>query len=144
MRIAVVGARAERLCSEAGWSVSTFRRLSEVSEPQWELLALTPGNSCAPPAAGLCAHSLLLPGDTPQQLLRCVSARQLIGYGLSPRDTLTLSSLIGSHRLLCVQRSFLTPGGELIEPMELPLPPGLESFSNEEALLLAGMGLLSR
>ena len=106
----------------------------------WDLLALS--RRAIPAGVSLCAGTLLLPGDCGTIPARCVRAKQVIGFGLSPRDTLTLSSLAPGGRLLCVQRGFFTLGGALIEPQELPLPPGFPAEDEELALLLAGLRLL--
>ena len=62
----------------------------------------------------------------------------MITCGLSPRDSLTLSSL--TEPVLCVQRSLPRPDGAVIEPQEFPLPslPG----PPEELLPLLGLRLL--
>ena len=59
-------------------------------------------------------------------------------YGLSHRDSLTLSSL--AEPVLCVQRLLPRPDGGLIEPQEFPLPalPGPAA----ELLPLLGARLL--
>ena len=62
----------------------------------------------------------------------------MITCGLSPRDSLTLSSL--TEPVLCVQRHLPRPDGAVIEPQEFPLPslPG----PPEELLPLLGLRLL--
>ena len=62
----------------------------------------------------------------------------MITCGLSPRDSLTLSSL--TEPVLCVQRSLPRPDGAVIEPQEVPLPP--LPGPPEELLPLLGLRLL--
>jgi hypothetical protein len=103
----------------------------ELQSVRWALLTLTAAG-CAALAASktICGcGTLLLPGDCAPEALERVRAERAVGYGLSPRDSLTFSSLESSP-VLCVQRALLRPDGQTVEPMELPLknlpelPPG--------------------
>ena len=143
MDIAVAGADARALCRRAGAGARPFRTLAEAAGRRWDLLALARDAARPPCPGGLRARTLLLPGDSAPALAQGAQALQVVGYGFSPRDTLTLSSFAGEGRLLCLQRSLLTLGGEVLEPQELPLPPALASLSGEYALLVAGLRLLS-
>ena len=69
-------------------------------------------------AAALC-RVLLVPGDCTAPLER-ITAETVVTYGLSSRDSLTLSSL--AEPVLCVQRQLPRPGGGVVEPQEFPLP----------------------
>lgn len=107
---------------------------ADVVGRNWDLLALT-RRGCE----DLCrteavCHILLLPGDQAPPL----AAETVITCGLSPRDSLTLSSL--TEPVLCVQRSLPRPDGTVVEPQEFPLPnlPG----PPEELLPLLGLRLL--
>lgn len=100
----------------------------------WDLLALTRRGREALGRAEVSCRILLLPGDGPPP----VRAETVITWGLSPRDSLTLSSL--AEPVLCVQRSLPRPDGTLIEPQELPLPP--LPGPPEELLPLLGLRLL--
>lgn len=97
----------------------------------WELLVLTP-DACPAPVHVRC-RTLLSPGDRPA-LLDFVHADFVVSYGLSLRDTLTLSSL--NEPVLCLQRA-VPP----LEPMEIPLPPLPEP--PEQLLPLLGLLLLA-
>lgn len=106
----------------------------------WDLLALT-RRGCKALRRGpvfdrieTACRILLVPGDGPPMF----PAETVITYGLSPRDSLTLSSL--TEPVLCVQRSLPRPDGTVIEPQEFPLPllPG----PPEELLPLLGLRLL--
>ena len=49
-----------------------------------------------------------------------ITAETVVTYGLSHRDSLTLSSL--AEPVLCVQRRLPRPDGGVVEPQEFPLP----------------------
>lgn len=83
----------------------------------WDLLALTRRGRAALGRAEIFCRILLIPGDAPPPL----GAETVITCGLSPRDSLTLSSL--TEPLLCVQRALPRPDGGTVDPQELPLPP---------------------
>ena len=105
-----------------------------LSARRWDLLALTAEGCRALRAAGTAVDCgiLLLPGEEePPVALR---AEQVVTYGLSPRDTLTLSSL-GEMPVLCLQRALPPEAGEDLDARELPL-------TAEKLLLLYGLWLL--
>lgn len=148
MDIAVVGSEAALLCDITNIGARAFHRLSEVTPGNWDILALAQPAACVSAFHGLNTHSLntnslLLPGGSDPSIAKRIPALQLIGYGFSPRDTLTLSSFARSERMVCLQRSLLTVWGELLEPQELPLSAALSGLSEEQALLAAGICLLS-
>ena len=143
MEIAVVGARARTLCDAAGVpDARAFTTLAQADGHAWDLLALPADAARAPFSGAPRARSLLLPGDSAPSLAAGAQALQIVGYGFSPRDTLTLSSFAGRERLLCLQRSLLTLSGALLEPQELPLPETLSALREEDALFIAGLRLL--
>lgn len=143
MEIAIVGADADVLCEAADVGAQAFPTPAQAAIHSWDLLALTIHSAAhASLSKKLRVKILLMPGDGDPSLARSTHALQIIGYGFSPRDTLTLSSLTGPEPLLCLQRSLLTPDGALLEPQELPLPPGLSELGGEHALLVAGLRLL--
>lgn len=89
-----------------------------VCRKRWDLLTLTPmGCALLPEPAAVTAGILLLPGDCPRSDLR---AGTVVTYGLSPRDSITLSSL--REPVLCVQRALPLLRGGVLEPQEFPLP----------------------
>ena len=97
------------------------RRSGELAEHIWPLLALTPEGCRAlseENGGRIVCRLLLAPGD-----LRAVpvQAETVVSYGLSPRDSLTLSSF--TEPVLCVQRALPRMDGKIIEPQEFPLPP---------------------
>lgn len=105
--------------------VCPIRRDRELTEHIWPLLALTP-EGCQALAenqadGGKIACRLLLAPGKLQALPPRLQAETVITYGLSPRDSLTLSSL--RSPVLCVQRALPRPDGVVIDPQEFPLPP---------------------
>lgn len=98
---------------------------------RWDLLVLTEaglGRSASP--CGI----LLVPGDCPAELLERVPAETVVTYGMSPRDSLTFSSLEGP--VLCIQRRLPRLDGTVVEPQEVPLP----GLSGPPELLLPVLG----
>ena len=88
---------------------------------------------------------VLLPGVGRETLgeLRAASA---VSYGLSPRDSLTLSSREGDRLWCALQRELVTLDGAVVERQEFPLVPpvGLEplpALAAAGALLLLGLPL---
>ena len=81
---------------------------------------------------------LLLPGSWERPLPPGLTAETVISYGLSARDSLTLSSL--TEPVLCIQRQLPRPDGGWVEPQEflLPVLPG----PAEVLLPLLGVRLL--
>ena len=99
------------------------RRAEELEEHLWPLLALTQEGCRSLRRRGggaLVCRVLLAPGDCPLVLSR-VRAETVITCGLSPRDSLTLSSL--AEPVLCVQRTLPRLDGRTVDPQEFPLPP---------------------
>lgn len=117
-----------------------IQRAGELTEHIWPLLALTPEGCRALAEAeydGIVCRLLLAPGNL-QVLPPPLQAETVISYGLSPRDSLTLSSL--SEPVLCVQRALPRPDGGIVDAQELPLPA---VFGPPEPLLpLLGLRLL--
>lgn len=95
-----------------------LRNAMAVCRKRWDLLTLTPmGCALLSEPAAVTAGILLLPGDCPRSDLR---AGTVVTYGLSPRDSITLSSL--REPVLCVQRTLPLLCGGVLEPQEFPLP----------------------
>lgn len=104
---------------------------------RWGILALAGGKAALPDRAE--CGILLVSGDRAEAVLARVRAETVVTYGLSHRDSLTLSSI--SEPVVCVQRALPRPDGGTVEPQEFPLPAGLPAPA--EALLpLLGLRLL--
>lgn len=108
--------------------------LGELASPPWELLALTPEGARAACGTQIRCQRLLLPGDCPVY----AQAQVVISYGLSARDSLTLSGV--RQPVLCIQRTLPGPGGTPLEPQEIPL--GYLPGPPETLLGLLGLRLL--
>ena len=103
----------------------------------WPLMVLTRrGCEELGDTAAIC-RVLLVPGDWAPSLDR-ITAETVVTYGLSHRDSLTLSSL--TEPVLCVQRRLPRPDGVFIEPQEFPL--GALPEPAAELLPLLGLRLL--
>lgn len=104
----------------------------------WELLAVTREALAQLETCPARCRILLVPGDCPPELPARLGAETVVTYGLSHRDSLTLSSL--REPVLCVQRTLPRPDGGVVEPQEFPLPrlPG----PAELLLPLLGLRLL--
>lgn len=118
--------------------VRRLRKAAELPEQSWDLLALTQAGCRFLSGEAVSCRTLLVPGDCPPGLLARLQAEAVISYGLSPRDSLTLSSL--TEPVLCIQRTLVRPDGGLVEPQEFPLS-GLPGPA-EELLPLLGLRLL--
>ena len=86
-------------------------------------------------------RTVLLPGGAGGLPLRAASA---VSYGVSPRDSLTLSSREGDTLWAALQRELVTVDGRVVERQEFPLrlEPGAEelpSLAAAGALLLLGV-----
>lgn len=127
-----------------------FRALTGLPRPvcalgpaggQGELV--TVGPDCRQlPRGPLRCRILLLPGPLAPQAGQ-VQAGWVVSYGLSRRDSLTLSSLSPRHPCLALQRELVTLTGRCLEPQELPLPPWPAGLSPHLLLAWAGTCLLA-
>ena len=128
----------------AGWTewlppgARRVRTRMGVRKRAWGALALTPDGCRKLKGAELSCGLLLIPGNCPASALPRLRTGRAASYGLSPRDSLTFSSL--QEPVLCVQRALPAPDGGVIEPQEIPLP-GLPA-PVEEFLPLLGLWLL--
>ena len=89
--------------------------------------------------APLC-RTVLLPQENTAAPLR---AQQVVGCGLSPRCSLTLSGLT-PRPVLCVQRALTALDGTVIEPQDIPLSLHWSRLPPETLLLAAGAWLLAK
>lgn len=88
-------------------------------------------------------RTVLLPGDA-GKLLDGLRAASAVSYGVSPRDSLTISSREGNKLWAALQRELVTVGGQVVERQEFPLTltsqgGELSTLAVAGALLLLGV-----
>lgn len=98
-------------------------------------------------AAGKTACGIaLLPGDTAGPAVSAaagdtgdsgIDAGCVVTYGMSPKNTITLSSISETVCVLALQRELLTAGGDVLERQEIKVAGGMKPD-----ILLAVMGTL--
>lgn len=127
-----------------------YRRLRRLGRPapvcfegeRPSLLVVSQGAARRGAAIPDC-RTVLLPGQA-GELLRAKRAASAVSYGLSSRDTLTLSSREGSQLWAALQRELVTVEGRVVEPQEFPLEleenaPPMSALAAAGALLLLGI-----
>ena len=111
-----------------------------------DLTVISP--SCSNLSAG-CSKSLLVPSVLLLPNAVPINSR-IISYGLSSKDSLTLSSISSKRLVITIQREFYTLGGKQVERQEIPVErhsPPLETLASIAALLVIGVepgALISR
>ena len=96
------------------------RALSSAPAGRADLVVVSPDLIQVPSAPTAC-RALLAPGSL-AHLAGELSAAWVVSYGLTPRDTLTFSSLRQDTLCLALQRGLVTLSGDCLEPQEWPLP----------------------
>ena len=102
------------------------------------LLVVGPGVTVLP--GTLACGTVLLPGSQ-SGLLDRISAKSAVSYGLSGRDTITLSSRRGNRLWVAVQRELVRLDGMMLERQELSVEAN-EGMDTLHALALTGARLL--
>ena len=107
------------------------------------LLIVSPRASRGRPGIALRCGTVLLPGDA-GGVLDCICAEGAVSYGLSCRDSITLSSRKQDRIWVAVQRELVRMDGTVLERQEIsvPLQPKLgvlETLAVTGAALLLGM-----
>lgn len=123
---------ARRLVSRLGPAVPADR------EPG--LLVIASGVQILPERSPLRCGTVLLPGGE-SGLLQYIRARSAVSYGLSGRDTITLSSRQKDRLWVAVQRELVRLDGTVLERQEVPVPVG-QGEDAMEVLAVAGALLL--
>ena len=110
-----------------------------VSEKHPALLVVSP--RAAAEGAPLPEHcrTVLLPGEIGERALP-LRAASAVSYGVSPRDSLTISSREGDTLWAALQRELVTVDGQVVERQEFPLI--LEPDAEEIPTLAAAGALL--
>ena len=75
----------------------------------------------APGSAVLSCRALLLPGDVQMAAFSQISSKWVVSFGLSSKDSITVSSLTPDSALLTLQRELVTLDGQVIEQQEIPV-----------------------
>ncbi|MBR2934286.1 MAG: hypothetical protein IKB79_01730 [Oscillospiraceae bacterium] len=88
----------------------------------------------------LTCGTVLLPGSQ-SRLLEQISAKSAVSYGMSGRDTITLSSRRGNRLWVAVQRELVRLDGTVLERQELWVETD-EGMDTLHALALTGARLL--
>ena len=86
-----------------------------------DLLVVSPGATGWAGASSLSCRTALLPGVLPV-LTHALPTALAVSYGLSGRNTLTLSSLGEGRASVAVQREFIALDGRAVERQELVVP----------------------
>lgn len=102
----------------------------------YDLLVVSPRAVGWAGAAALGCETVLLPGSA-GPFVRSLRAVRAVSYGLSPRDTLTVSSIEGERICVALQRGLIRLDGSIVEEQEIVLP-----YAGElPELVLARVGL---
>lgn len=96
--------------------IARLRESGAVCRRAWDFLVLTPAGCARLAGERVRARVLLIPGEG---AVSGFQAETVVTYGLSPRDSLTLSSL--AEPVLCLQRALPLIHGGALEPQEFPL-----------------------
>jgi len=94
-------------------------------------------------------RALLVPGNISGQTIAGIQSKWVVSYGLSGKDSITVSSLEKDMAVLALQRELMTLQNQVIERQELPVRLPDESNSEEvmaaygSLLLLGGIPVLS-
>lgn len=87
---------------------------------------------------------LLLPGDMADLDMDLFEAACLVTYGMSPKNTITLSSINEDYCVLALQRELVTVCGDVLERQEIKVKGGLRPellLAVAGALLILGMNI---
>jgi len=76
----------------------------------------------SPPPTSLSCQALLLPGDSQIAAFSQIPSKWVVSFGLSPKDSITVSSLTPDSALLALQRELVTLDGQVVEQQEIPIP----------------------
>lgn len=118
-------------------------RPSEEEENDPALLVVSPRAAAQGLSLRKSYRIVLLPGEA-GGLLSGLGASSAVSYGLSPRDSLTVSSREGGKLWAALQRELVTVDGRVVERQEFPLalPPGagaLPALAAAGGLILLGV-----
>ena len=115
---------AERISALAEGCPALVRACSHpalLTGTKLDLLVVSPGAVGWAGAISISCRRALLPGGL-SALTRALPAADLLSYGSSAKNTITLSGLNDGHAAVAVQREFPTLDGRTVERQELVLP----------------------
>jgi len=69
----------------------------------------------------LSCRALLLPGDAEAAHFSLIPSKWAVSFGLSAKDTITVSSVAPDCAVLALQRELVTLDNQVIEQQEIPL-----------------------
>lgn len=104
-------------------------------QPEYDAVLILPGS--LPCGSVIRCAILIAPDESEAVETECKS---VISYGMSPRNTLTISSIAGEKYVIALQRDAVTLDGELILRQEFPVACGLPPY---EALALAALAVIA-
>lgn len=132
-----LGELAERLTEAGKAQVRKGNHPALLAGEPLDLLIISPSAVGWAGAAAIYCRTVLLP-DSAGVLARSLLADRAVSYGLSGRDTITLSSLEEGKMCVSVQREIIRLDGSLVERQELILDRAEEQSPE---LLLAQVGV---
>ena len=109
---------------------------------EYDLFIALSSDASASRPASLSCRALLLPGDAQAELLSQIPSKWVTSFGLSAKDSITVSSLGSDCTLLALQRELVTLDGLVIEQQEISLPTPSETSTPEMMALYGSLLLL--
>ena len=126
-------------------TITQAQRLADISG-SYDLFVICPMEqyACHPVENKIAAKIMLLPGMFPKKMIHTIKAGLVVSFGLSVKDSVTVSSLAPRQALLTLQREILCLNGADLEQQEIPLyvPKGADAnriMAVNAALLLLGL-----
>lgn len=113
---------------------------AHLGDNRYDLLIVSPKSQCRAEKI-VDSKCILLPGDLLDGHGE-ITSEYAISYGMSPRETITVSSLSQEGAVISLQRELVTLAGEVLEQQELPKIP-LMNASPEHVMTIAGALLLA-
>jgi len=137
----------DRLLAWGGSPSVVLRQASQLSDlgGAYDLLVVfASASDCAtsPPSSDLSCHVLLLPGEAQEAIWKQIPSGCVVSFGLSPKDSITVSSIEPSSAVLALQRELVTLGGRVIEQQEIPLSIPKATSARDVTVLASGLLLL--
>lgn len=127
---------------EGGFRLAAGNKLEELLPLRPELLIFAPdwAGGAEGPEPVRCG-AVLVPGERAAVLAPHIRSACAVSYGMSPRDTVTLSSINETKLVLALQRELVTLEGEVLERQEFSIRRERMAAAPED-LLAAAAGLL--